>query len=109
MSGGVDSSVAAALLVEQGYEVVGLTMQLGPRERAEEGCPGATGCWGLEAGEDARRVAHVLGLRHYVMDLREAFARLVIEPFCEHYLEGLTPNPCILCNTYLKYEELLRR
>jgi tRNA-specific 2-thiouridylase len=109
MSGGVDSSVAAALLVEQGYEVVGLTMQIWPREGAEDGCPGATGCCGLDALDDARRVAQVLGIRHYVMDLREAFERLVIEPFCEHYLDGLTPNPCILCNTYLKYEELLRR
>ncbi len=108
MSGGVDSSVAAALLVEQGYEVVGLTMQIWPRDQ-EEACPGTSGCCGLDALDDARRVAHALGLRHYVMDLRDAFQRLVIEPFCDSYVEGMTPNPCLLCNTYLKYEELLRR
>ncbi len=109
MSGGVDSSVAAAVLLEQGYEVVGLTMQLWPREAEEEACPGVRGCCGLEAIDDARQVAHALGIRHYVLDLREAFQRAVIDPFCESYLRGRTPNPCILCNTYVKYGELLRR
>ena len=109
MSGGVDSSVAAALLLEQGYEVVGLTMQIWPKSPPEEGCPGTSSCCGLEALEDARRVAHALGIRHYVVDLREAFQRLVIEPFCDSYVAGMTPNPCITCNTYLKYTELLRR
>jgi tRNA-specific 2-thiouridylase len=109
MSGGVDSSVAAALLMERGYEVVGLTMQLWPREAEEEACPGVRGCCGLEAIDDARRVARVLGIRHYVLDLREAFQRAVIDPFCDSYLQGQTPNPCILCNTYVKYQELLRR
>ncbi len=109
MSGGVDSSVAAALLLEQGYEVVGLTMQIWPREAPEEACPGTRGCCGLDAVEDARRVAQVLGVRHYVLDLREAFEQLVIDPFCDAYQAGRTPNPCLLCNTYMKYEELLRR
>jgi tRNA-specific 2-thiouridylase len=107
MSGGVDSSVAAAVLLEQGYEVVGLTMQIWPREA--EACPGTRGCCGWEAVEDARRVAQTLGIRHYVLDLREAFQRLVIDPFCDSYVQGLTPNPCILCNTYVKYQELWRR
>jgi len=107
MSGGVDSSVAAAVLLEQGYEVVGLTMQLWPREA--EACPGTRGCCGWEAVEEARRVAQTLGIRHYVLDLREAFQRRVIDPFCDSYVRGLTPNPCILCNTHVKYGELLRR
>lgn len=107
MSGGVDSSVTAARLLEQGYEVVGLTMQIWPREA--EACPGTRGCCGWEAVEEARRVAQALGIRHYVLDLREAFQRLVIEPFCDDYVQGLTPNPCILCNTHVKYEELLGR
>ncbi len=109
MSGGVDSSVAAALLLEQGYEVVGLTMQLWPKTPPEEACPGTSGCCGLEALDDARRVAQALGIRHYVVDMREAFQRLVIEPFCENYLAGTTPNPCLRCNTFLKFGELLRR
>jgi tRNA-specific 2-thiouridylase len=109
MSGGVDSSVAAALLMERGYEVVGLTMQLWPRQAEEEACPGVRGCCGLEAIDDARRVAQVLGIRHYVLDLREAFQQAVIDPFCDSYLQGRTPNPCILCNTHVKYRKLLHR
>ncbi len=109
MSGGVDSSVAAALLVEQGYEVVGLTMQLWPKASPEEACPGTPGCCGLDALDDARRVAQALGIRHYVVDMRDAFQRLVIEPFCESYLAGTTPNPCLRCNTFLKFGDLLRR
>jgi len=107
MSGGVDSSVAAALLVEQGYEVVGLTMQIWPREA--EPPPGMRGCCGLDAVEDARRVARALGIRHYVINLRDEFARLVIEPFCDEYVRGRTPNPCIACNTLVKFGGLLRR
>ena len=109
MSGGVDSSVAAALLLEQGYEVVGFTMQIWPREAAEETPVGRRGCCGLEAVSDARRVARALGIRHYVLNLREAFQRLVIDPFCEEYARGRTPNPCIRCNTYVKFGPLLKR
>jgi len=109
MSGGVDSSVAAALLVEQGYEVVGLTMQIWPREEASEAGAGLRACCGLEAVEDARGVARTIGIRHYVVNLREAFQRLVIAPFCDEYLRGRTPNPCIMCNTRIKFGALLRR
>ncbi len=109
MSGGVDSSVAAALLVEQGYEVVGLTMQIWPKEEGGDGGTGVRACCGVEAVEDARRVARAIGIRHYVVNLREAFHRLVIAPFCDEYLQGRTPNPCILCNTRIKFGALLRR
>jgi len=109
MSGGVDSSVAAALLLEQGYEVVGFTMQIWPREATEETPVGGRGCCGLEAVSDARRVARALGIRHYVLNLREAFQRLVIDPFCEEYARGRTPNPCLRCNTYVKFGMLLER
>jgi len=109
MSGGVDSSVAAALLVEQGYEVVGLTMQIWPREEGSEAGAGLRACCGLEPVEDARGVARTIGIRHYVVNLREAFQRLVIVPFCDEYLRGRTPNPCIMCNTRIKFGALLRR
>ena len=109
MSGGVDSSVAAALLVEQGFEVVGLTMQLWPREQEEDMPPAMRGCCGLDAIDSARRVARHLGIRHYVLNLREPFERFVIEPFCDEYAHGRTPNPCIRCNTFVKFGPLLHR
>jgi tRNA-specific 2-thiouridylase len=109
MSGGVDSSIAAALLLEQGCEVVGLTMQIWPREAPEEVPPELRGCCGLDAVDSARRVASALGIRHYVLNLREPFERLVIDPFCDAYAEGRTPNPCIRCNTFVKFGPLLDR
>jgi tRNA-specific 2-thiouridylase len=109
MSGGVDSSVAAALLVEDGYEVVGLTMQLWPREEPDTAPGGRQACCGLEAIDSARRVADSLGIRHYVINMREEFEQLVIEPFCEEYAQGRTPNPCIRCNTFVKFGPLLQR
>jgi len=109
MSGGVDSSLAAALLLQQGHEVVGLTMQLWPREREEDMPPAVRGCCGLDAIDSARRVARHLGIRHYVLNLRETFERFVIDPFCDDYAEGRTPNPCIRCNTFVKFGPLLHR
>ena len=108
MSGGVDSSVAAYLLKQQGYEVVGVTMQIWQEEAArvqeENG-----GCCGLSAVEDARRVAECLSIRHYVMNFREDFQKQVIDYFVREYREGRTPNPCIACNRYVKWESLLQR
>ena len=108
MSGGVDSSVAAYLLKEQGYDVVGVTMQIWQKEDAcsieENG-----GCCGLSAVEDARRVAAALKIPYYVMSFRQEFQKSVIDYFTDEYLNGRTPNPCIACNRYVKWEALLYR
>lgn len=108
MSGGVDSSVAAYLLKEQGYDVIGVTMQIWPEEKAaaveENG-----GCCGLSAVEDARRVAQSLDIPYYVMNFRKEFREKVMDYFVEEYLHGRTPNPCIACNRYVKWESLLKR
>lgn len=108
MSGGVDSSVAAYLLKEQGYEVIGVTMQIWQEEDActveREG-----GCCGLSAVEDARRVAAQIGIPYYVMNFRKEFQENVIDYFVREYREGRTPNPCIACNRYVKWESLLQK
>lgn len=108
MSGGVDSSVAAWLLKEQGYEVIGVTMQIWQDEE-EEALEENGGCCGLSAVEDARQVAERLEIPHYVMNFKEDFKRSVMDYFVEEYLAGRTPNPCIACNRYVKWEALLKR
>ena len=108
LSGGVDSSVAAYLLKEQGYDVIGVTMQIWQEEDSctveENG-----GCCGLSAVKDARRVAQKLDIPYYVMNFRKEFQKQVIDYFTREYLEGRTPNPCIACNRYVKWESLLKR
>lgn len=108
MSGGVDSSVAAWLLKEQGYEVIGITMQIWQDEE-EERLEENGGCCGLRAVEDARRTAQLLGIPHYVMNFKADFKRFVMDYFAAEYLAGRTPNPCIACNRYVKWEALLKR
>lgn len=108
MSGGVDSSVAAAMLHESGYEVVGLTMKTWDYANAHSSKK-ETGCCSLDSINDARAVAVKFGFTHIVLDLREEFGDQVIENFVDEYLAGRTPNPCILCNTYIKWAALLRR
>ena len=108
MSGGVDSSVAAYLLKEQGYDVIGVTMQIWQDQdvfvQSQEG-----GCCGLSAVDDARRVAERLEIPYYVMNFREDFQKYVIDYFVSEYEKARTPNPCIACNRYVKWESLLRR
>jgi tRNA-specific 2-thiouridylase len=109
MSGGVDSSVTAALLKEAGYDVVGATMQIWPSDGGAGGAEKFGGCCGLDAVADAKRVAHKLGIPHYVINLRDVFAEKVISNFCHEYIQGRTPNPCIRCNEYIKFDALLGR
>ena len=108
MSGGVDSSVAAYLLKEQGYDVIGVTMQIWQEEDplvlAENG-----GCCGLSAVDDARRVADMLEIPYYVLNFKREFKESVINYFMEEYMHARTPNPCIACNRYVKWEALLNR
>ena len=108
MSGGVDSSVAAYLLKEQGYDVIGVTMQIWQDEETaaveENG-----GCCGLSAVDDARRVAAQLDIPYYVMNFKNDFKKNVIDYFVDEYKNGRTPNPCIACNRYVKWESLLQR
>ncbi|MDD3186259.1 MAG: tRNA 2-thiouridine(34) synthase MnmA [Anaerostipes sp.] len=108
MSGGVDSSVAAYLLKEQGYDVIGVTMQIWQDEE-EAALEENGGCCGLSAVDDARRVAASLNIPYYVMNFKKEFKENVIDYFINEYLEARTPNPCIACNRYVKWESLLKR
>ncbi len=108
MSGGVDSSVAAYLLKEQGYDVIGVTMQIW-QDESETAQEDNGGCCGLSAVDDARRVADVLGIPYYVMNFKKEFQKNVIDYFVDEYRKGRTPNPCIACNRYVKWESLLQR
>ena len=107
MSGGVDSSVAAYLLKEQGYDVIGVTMQIWQEDKEYEEREG--GCCSLSAVDDARRVADKIGIPFYVLNFRDSFKKKVIDYFIDEYMEGKTPNPCIACNKYLKFDELLKK
>lgn len=103
MSGGVDSSVAAALLLEQGHDVTGITMQLWPSSDTEGGC-----C-SVSAIRDAKRVCDLLGIPHYALNYREILEREVVTPFALEYAAGRTPNPCIVCNDRVKFSDLLAK
>src|SRR5258705_8351482 len=105
MSGGVDSSVAAALLIEQGYDVYGITMKLSDRQETEGRKFG--GCCGSKDFYDARSVAQTLGIPHYSFDYVEKFKGSVIGYFKDSYMKGETPNPCIACNQHIKFDALL--
>lgn len=108
MSGGVDSSVAAVMLHEQGYEVIGITMKTW--DYASSGSSSKeTGCCSLDSINDARSLAVQYGFPHYILDIREEFGNFVIDNFVEEYLAGRTPNPCVLCNTHIKWEALIKR
>jgi tRNA-specific 2-thiouridylase len=108
MSGGVDSSVAAALLQAQGHEVVGVTLQQWPRDDSEEASRHG-GCCSLNAVEDARRVATLLDIPYYCWNLEKEFGERVIEPFHRAYLDGRTPNPCVRCNAFVRFDLMLSR
>ncbi|QNF35067.1 tRNA 2-thiouridine(34) synthase MnmA [Adhaeribacter swui] len=108
MSGGIDSSVAAVMLHEQGYEVVGMTMKTWDYASAG-GNKKETGCCSLDSINDARNIAVSLGFPHYIIDIREEFGDYVINHFTDEYIAGRTPNPCVLCNTHIKWDSLLRR
>lgn len=108
MSGGIDSSVAAILLMEQGYEVVGITMKTWDYDNS--GSSGKeTGCCSLDSINDARNIAVDLGFHHTILDIRNEFGDYVIDYFTDEYMNGRTPNPCVLCNTHIKWDALLKR
>ena len=108
MSGGVDSSVAAVMLHEEGYEVIGLTMKTWDYASAG-GSSKETGCCSLDSINDARALAVGYGFPHYILDIRNEFGNYVIDNFVDEYLAGRTPNPCVLCNTHIKWDALLKR
>lgn len=107
MSGGVDSSVTAYLLKKKGYEVIGVTMQVWPEDKEYEEREG--GCCSLSSVEDARRVAYKLEIPFYVMDFKDIFDQKVVQPFINEYLSGRTPNPCIACNKFIKFDAFLEK
>ena len=108
MSGGIDSSVTAMMLHEQGYEVLGITMKTWDYQSSGSKTK-ETGCCSLDSIHDARQVAVDLGFPHYILDIRAEFGDFIINNFVDEYLAGRTPNPCVLCNTHIKWEALLKR
>lgn len=109
MSGGVDSSVAAVMLKEQGYDVIGITMKTWDYSRVGGKSDKETGCCTVESMNDARQIAVNHGFKHFIVDIRDEFGDWVIDRFVEDYTQGRTPNPCVLCNTHIKWAALLRR
>jgi len=109
MSGGVDSSVCAALLLEQGYQVIGITIKTYNYEDVGGSIEGDKSCCSLDGINDARMIAAKFGFPHYVMDFSEVFGRNVIDNFIDEYMHGRTPNPCVICNRKIKWEELIRK
>lgn len=107
MSGGVDSSVSAALLVDEGYEVIGVTMKLWNYDELGDHINRESGCCSLDTIQDARAVCSQIGAPHYVWDLSEEFGKAVIDNFVSEYLEGRTPNPCVMCNKHIKWGTFL--
>ena len=108
MSGGIDSAVSALLLHEQGYEVIGITMKTWDYA-SSGGSKKETGCCSLDSLQDARKMAVDMGFHHFILDIREEFGDAVIDNFVEEYLAGRTPNPCVMCNTHIKWNALLKR
>ena len=108
MSGGIDSTMASLLLHEQGYEVIGLTMKTWDYENSG-GSKKETGCCSLDSINDARQLAVDCGFPHTILDIREEFGDFIIDNFVDEYIAGRTPNPCVLCNTHIKWEALLKR
>lgn len=108
MSGGIDSTVTAIMLREQGYEVVGITMKTWDYETSKVNGK-ETGCCSLDSINDARAIAVKHGIHHMILDIRDEFGDFVIDNFVDEYLAGRTPNPCVLCNTHIKWEALLKR
>lgn len=108
MSGGLDSTVAAVMLSEQGYEVIGVTMKTWDYQNSG-GSKKETGCCSLDSINDARTIAVKHNIHHMILDIRDEFGDFVIDNFIEEYLAGRTPNPCVLCNTHIKWEALLKR
>jgi tRNA-specific 2-thiouridylase len=108
MSGGIDSTVTALMLNDQGYEVVGITMKTWDYA-ASGGSKKETGCCNIDSFNDARMAAVQHGFPHYILDIRDEFGDFVIENFVEEYLAGRTPNPCVMCNTHIKWRALLKR
>jgi tRNA-uridine 2-sulfurtransferase len=108
MSGGIDSTVTAVMLHEEGWEVVGITMKTWDYATSG-GSKKETGCCSLDSINDARQVAVKLGFHHFIVDIREEFGDYVIDNFVDEYMAGRTPNPCVLCNTHIKWNSLLRR
>lgn len=108
MSGGIDSTVAAVMLREEGYDVVGITMKTWDYQNSG-GSKKETGCCSLDSINDARSISVQYGIHHMILDIRDEFGDYVIDNFVEEYLAGRTPNPCVLCNTHIKWEALLKR